>query len=166
MPDLQSMLTEAAGTLVGTYPDFAAKVCPAGGPVVKICYTTSDPAPDSGIFARYVNDPGGCTFNFNKDVEPYGSEGVLFLLTHEVTHHIQNINSGYFNKYKDVVNPPTNEDFICTRDLDTPEESMAEGNALFVAAPVIDANQACLTSSFQSQYPLHYDFAKNVMFAP
>ncbi len=163
-PDVQklkSLLTEAIARLVGEYPNFTQKVC-AGG-TVNLCYKPSVLQP--GIWG-YHEHGSTCDIDFGSQVTGYGSEGVLFLLTHEVTHHIQNIDPGSFSKFMDKVNPPQSEPYICTRGSDNPYESMAEASALFVAKPTIDKNAACLTTSFQSQYPKHYGFTKTVMFAP
>lgn len=163
-PDVQklkNLLTGAAGTLSGQYPNFAAKVCKSG--TINLCYNPNKVT--GGIFALHEHSQQ-CDIDFSNSVTSYGSEGVLFLLTHEVTHHIQKISPGYFTQYMDKVNPPISEKYICTRGLDDPYESMAEGDALLVAKPIIDKAAGCLTTSFQSQYPKHYNFAKNVMFTP
>ncbi len=158
--NLKNLLMGAIATLSGKYPDFSAKVCSAG--TVNLCYKPGDI--QSGIFARHVHT-GSCDIIFNTKVASYGNEGTLSLFTHEVTHHIQNIPSGggYVTKFMDKVFPV--EPSICYYGGNDPYESMAEGNALFVARPIIYEGNSCL-KNYQSQYPRHYDFAKNVMFAP
>ncbi len=172
-PNLQSMLTTAASTLSTEYPNFAAKVCPANGPKVKLCYTTTNPTPINpttgscvgATFGKDVEIKNGCTININKCVASYGDTGVLYLLTHEVTHHIQQINGHFQQLFAQSI--PASEMAICTYGGTNAAESMAEGDALFVANPVIYSNPCGVSkSNYASKYPFHYKFAKNVMFGP
>lgn len=156
--NLKSLLTGAASTLAGQYPNFAAKVC-AGG-TVNLCY---NPNAFNQSFFGYTPGSGACTIDFNIKSAAYGPAGVLFLLTHEVTHHIQNINGHYLVEFEDRVAPA--EPSVCSYGGPNSSESMAEGDALFVGKPTIDANGSCI-SNYQSQYPKHYNFAKDVMFGP
>lgn len=157
---LKELLRGAAGTLAGQYPDFAAKVCSAG--TVNLCYKPQ--VMDLGIFGWHEHG-GTCDIDFKNFPGGYTPDTILFLLTHEASHHIQDISPGYFSKYMDRVNPPLSEPYICTRGADDPYESMAEADALIVAPPTIDKNRGCLTRPFQQQYPKHYNFAKNCMFS-
>jgi hypothetical protein len=159
--NLKGLLKGAASTLSGSYPNFAKKAC-AGG-TINVCYNPSG-VPGGGIFA-FHNHGGTCDINFNLKLVPYGSEGALSLLTHEASHHIQDIKGGgsYMAKFTARVSIP--EPFICYYGGLNQYESMAEGNALFVARPVIYANNGCL-GNYQSQYPKHYEFARDVMFGP
>lgn len=158
-------LDAAAATLGGTYPNFAAKACAAGP--INLCYTTSNPSPvGSGlcagtIYARHIHNTASCDINFNQCGLHSGSDS-LFMLTHEVTHHIQTISPNYERLFEQ--NVPQTEWPLCTYSAtgSDPYESEAEGDALFVGKP---SWNGCV-SSFISQYPRHYQFAKNVMFGP
>jgi hypothetical protein len=156
--NLKSLLTGAASTLASQYPNFAQKACAAG--TVNLCY---NPGAFAAGFFGFHEHSSTCDIDFNIRSAAYGPEGVLFLLTHEATHHIQAIAGHYLVEFEDRVAPT--EPSVCTYGGSVSEESMAEGDALYVARPIIDANFACLTN-YQSQYPKHYNFAKSVMFAP
>lgn len=161
--NFKANLDSAAATLGGTYPNFAAKVCADG--TVNLCYTTKSPSPvgaglcNQTIYARHVHS-GSCDINFNQCGIRSQSDA-LFILTHESTHHIQNISGGFERQFEQQV--PKSEWPICTYGATAdPYESMAEGDALFVGKP---SWNSCVTN-YASQYPKHYLFAKNVMFAP
>jgi hypothetical protein len=156
--NLKSLLTGAASTLASQYPNFAQKTCAAG--TINLCY---NPGAFAAGFFGFHEHSSTCDIDFNIRSAAYGPEGVLFLLTHEATHHIQAIAGHYLVEFEDRVAPT--EPSVCTYGGSVSEESMAEGDALYVARPIIDANFACLTN-YQSQYPKHYNFAKSVMFAP
>ena len=65
------------------------------------------------------------------------------------------------SEFKDQVKEPLG---ICSyHNTDgNPDESMAEGDALFVGT---GSWVSCITN-YASQYPQHYQFAKKVMFGP
>lgn len=161
--NFKSNLDAAAATLSGSYPGFSQKAC-AGGEI-NMCYTTKSPNPiGSGglcnrtIYAIHAHS-GSCDINYNQCGLRSQSDA-LYILTHEVSHHIQNINGGLQRQFEQQV--PSSEWPICTySNTGNPYESMAEGNALFVGKP---SWSGCVTN-YQSQYPKHYQFAKNVMFA-
>ncbi len=161
--NFKSNLDAAAATLSGSHPGFSQKAC-AGGEI-NMCYTTKSPNPiGSGglcnrtIYAIHAHS-GSCDINYNQCGLRSQSDA-LYILTHEVSHHIQNINGGLQRQFEQQV--PSSEWPICTySNTGNPYESMAEGNALFVGKP---SWSGCVTN-YQSQYPKHYQFAKNVMFA-
>jgi len=163
--NLKANLNSAAATLASTYPNFAAKVCAAG--TINLCYTTQDPNPvgvgglcNGTIYARHIHTPD-CDINFNQCGLQSQSDA-LYILTHESTHHIQSINGSYQQKFDDQV--PQSEWALCSYGATSGDdaESMAEGDALFVGKP---SWSNCITN-YITQYPTHYLFAKNVMFAP
>lgn len=155
---LKNLLQGASSTIAGKYPNFSSKACKGG--TINICYRSS--LPWAGIFAFHAHD-ADCDLLFNNEVTRYGNTGALYLLVHELTHHIQNISGGYVSQYVSQVDPA--EPTICTYGGSDNYETMAEGNALFVAPPIILQNGACITN-YPSQYPRHYQFARDVMFAP
>lgn len=163
VPSIKSQYMSAASTIAGKYPNFAIKVCKAGA--VKLVYSTNDPAPGncSNIYGRNISNT---QINFNKCASQVGGQqGVLYILAHEVTHHIQYTNGYWFTLYKDKV-PPSEWD-ICTYGQGDASEQMAEADALFIANPVIYTNPCGVsTSNFRSKYPLNYNFVKNYMYAP
>lgn len=156
--NLKSLLTGAASTLASKYPNFAQKACADGA--VNLCYNPG--AFSSGVFGFHEHS-NTCDIDFNIRSAAYGQEGVLFLLTHEAAHHIQKIAPNYTVIFADTVAPT--EPSVCSYGGSVLEESMAEGTALYVAKPIIDTNGSCITN-YQSQYPRHYKFARDVMFGP
>lgn len=159
----QSNLTAAAAQLAGQYPNFAAKVC-AGGPI-NLCYTTSDPTPagsaglcNGAIYARHIHT-SGCDINFNQ-CGLRSTSDALYILTHEATHHLQDINPQTERDFEQ--NVPRSEWPICSYSATNgnPYESMAEGDALFVGKP---SWSSCVTN-YQTQYPRHYAFARDKIF--
>jgi len=163
--NFKANLDAAAATLGGTYPNFAAKAC-AGG-TVNLCYTTQSPSPigtgglcNEAIYARHDHS-SSCDINFNQCGLRSQSDA-LYILTHEVTHHIQTISGHYLQLFTEQV--PSSEWAICSyaATAGNEYESMAEGDALFVGT----ASWASCVSNYASQYPKHYQFAKSVMFAP
>ncbi len=162
--NFKANLDSASATLAGTYPNFAQKVC-AGGEI-NMCYTTKSPNPignglcNQTIYARHDHN-GSCDINYNQCGIRSQSDA-LYILTHEVSHHLQNINGGTVSQFKQQV--PTSEWAICSysNTVGNEYESMAEGNALYVGT----SSWVRCISNYASQYPKHYQFAKNVMFAP
>ena len=87
-------------------------------------------------------------------------ENSLFILTHEATHHIQKINGSWYSRYRE--SGADTELPICSYSgtVGNTYEGMAEGSGLYVAIP---AWGSCV-NPYQSKYPLHYQFARDVMF--
>jgi len=160
--NFKSNLDAAAAMLGSTYPNFAVKACAAG--TINLCYTTSNPSPvgnglcNGTIYARHIHT-SSCDINFNQCGIRNQSDA-LFMLTHEVTHHIQTIAPNYERLFEQQV--PRSEWPICTYGATNgdPYESQAEGDALFVEKP---SWNSC-ANNYASLYPKHYSFAKNCMF--
>ncbi|HJY98827.1 MAG TPA: hypothetical protein VJ227_03880 [Patescibacteria group bacterium] len=161
--DLKSLMTQAAATLVGQYPNFAQKACTAG--TVNICFNPG--AVDSSFYGWHEHGRNSiCDIDFNIGVLKTGPSGVLNLLTHEISHHISTISPGYLQQFKDRVYP--REPSVCTYGGTDAAESFAEGNALFVTMSNIyrGCSPPLTTETYRTRYPLHYNFAKDKIFGP
>ena len=160
----QANLTSALATLSGRYQGFMVKVCAQGKPV-KMCYTTSNPSPigdglcNNTIFAKHVH--GECDVNFNQCGIKSESDA-LFILTHELTHHVQKIDGPSTGLYVNTgaFNELAGKGFCSyTSTKDNEYEAMAEANGLFASIP----SWGRCFSNYKSFFPKNYMFAKKFM---
>lgn len=168
-PSGKSNLTNAATLLVSEFPGFMDKVCAEGKPI-NVCYTTSDPTPigsgglcDGSYYARHIHTDK-CDINFNQCGIKTEADA-SFLLTHELTHHIQNISGGggYLVEYENnAFNEVESKGGFCSypETRGSSEESQAESLGLFVSIP--PSWGTCVTN-YQSMYPLNYKYAQGFM---
>lgn len=163
---LRSNSEVAVGTLVSQYQGFMAKVC-SNNEEINLCYNPSQITPKYYAWHIHNSFKDNCDVYFNqKGVSNSGD--ALFLITHELTHHIQKINGsassqyfssgGYFElggrgfcTYEDTAGGP--------KDTSAQAESMAEANGLYASIP---SWGGCI-SNYASQYPKNYIFAQNFM---
>lgn len=163
---LRSNSEVAVGTLVSQYQGFMAKVC-SNNEEVNLCYNPSQIT--AGYYAWHIHNSfkDKCDVYFNQ--KGVGNSGdALFLITHELTHHIQKISGsstsqylssgGYFElggrgfcTYEDTAGGPSDDSAIA--------ESMAEANGLYASIP---SWGGCI-SNYATQYPKNYIFAQNFM---
>lgn len=157
-PENQRSNTEnAALELQAGYPSFMARVCSAGE--VNLCYKPS--VVSSGGWHVHHTNGDKCDIYFKGTVlsnEPNS----LFMLAHELSHHIQTIDGGAsISEYLQFGAP--NELPICSYPINgaekTSEEGMAEANGLYVSIP----SWGGCVGNFKSKYPLNYNFAKGFM---
>ena len=160
----QANLTSALATLSGRYQGFMVKVSAQGKPV-KMCYTTSNPSPigdglcNNTIFAKHVH--GECDVNFNQCGIKSESDA-LFILTHELTHHVQKIDGPSTGLYVNTgaFNELAGKGFCSyTSTKDNEYEAMAEANGLFASIP----SWGRCFSNYKSFFPKNYMFAKKFM---
>lgn len=150
---LEANLISAILRLTSQHPAFMAKVCRAGQ--VPLCYD-----PPSVTYWGYHVHRSDCDILF-------GSGGfnnvnnATFILAHEVSHHLDRINGFWFQAYVDSGAP--SEGQICSyRASYNEHEGFAEGNALYVQPPSYWGSYC--SGTYQSLYPLHYNFARDVIF--
>lgn len=162
-----STLDQATKELISRFPYFVDKVC-SGGKDLNLCYTTKDPSPmgtgglcNNAIYARHIHTDT-CDINFNQCSLDGSGADAIFLLTHELTHHVQKIDGNIINKYRNSGAP--SELPLCSYDATANDdyEGSAEANALYVAT----ASWAQCVSNFKNQYPKNYSFANDYMNNP
>jgi hypothetical protein len=149
---------EAITNLVQNHPTFSAKVCGRG--TVNLCY---DPgAMDPGYWGRHL-DTAECDIAFS-DGGLGSLQNALYILTHEVSHHLQDIQPSLQQAYEG--SNAVSELPLCSYGGKDPAEGFAEGNALYVSLPSFwsTPNYCGTTASFQQLYPEHYQFAKDKVF--
>lgn len=100
----------------------------------------------------------GCAFDTQ--------EKLMYVLTHELGHVIQNFNAGVYNEFLNQINPPVGEPYIPTYPLEfSKSEDFAENIAVYITYnkfvfPKINR----IFTQYPSSYPKHYLFAKDEIF--
>lgn len=159
-PGLARNATIALG-IISEYQGFTAKLCPKNEPV-NLCYKPS--RIDDGFYAWHVSNLYGdnCDVYFN-------SKGVgdprdaSFIITHELTHHIQSIKATETVKY--LISGGYSElsgNGFCTYSATkgSATEAMAEAAALYVnSTPSWDA----CAGNYNSKYPKNFSWAQKFM---
>ncbi|MFV1917095.1 MAG: hypothetical protein ACC618_01225, partial [Patescibacteria group bacterium] len=149
----KSNLLSAITRLVSQQPAFVAKVC-AGGEV-PLCYN-----PPAVSYWGYHVHGSSCDILFSAGGFR-NSNNATFILAHELSHHMDRINGTWFRAYLDSGAP--SEAPICSYIASYDDsEGFAEGNALYVQLPSYWSSQC--SGTYQSLYPLHYNFARGVIF--
>jgi len=160
---------DAGIAIMSQYFGFTAKACPNNKPI-NLCYKPSEI--NEGLYAWHIHheDSGDkCDVYFNSG--PFGSNrnenDAAFIITHELTHHVQRINFLQFGLY--MISGANNElrgQGICTysstvgNSIGQQQEAMAESAALYVnSKPSWDT---CATN-YSSKYPKSYNWAKKFM---
>lgn len=158
--DLRKNVEEAIAIVSG-YQGFTAKLCPQNKPVY-LCYKPS--AIDEDYYAWHVGNKNGdnCDIYFNS--KGIGSDkDASFMITHELTHHIQAINGSEQTRYESSggYSEVKSSGFCTYKDTaGSASESMAEAAALFVnSSPSWDS----CASNYKSKYPKNYIWAETFM---
>lgn len=152
--------------MLSQYQGFTAKLCPNNEPI-NLCYRPSEINP--GNYAWHVSNKYGdnCDIYFNS--KGIGSEkDALFMITHELTHHVQAISSEHELSYSvsGAWIPEIVSKGLCTYSatngvsLEAMREGMAEAAALYTnSSPSWDT----CASNYSSKYPRNYNWAKKFM---
>lgn len=144
---------EQAATTIAAHQDFASRVC--GGGDVNVCFDPSQIDPNHFAWHKHA---GSCDVVFNE--KGVGSErDATFLLTHEVTHHIQNLDSGSVRDYVNsgAYNEVANSGFCTYSDTKGSEtESMAEAAGLYLSIP----SWGGCAANYRSRYPRNFVWAQ------
>lgn len=151
----------ALGRMSSEFQGFMSKVC-AKNEEINICY---NPARiDPGYYAWHIHGGDG-----NKCDVYFNSKGVgndrdaMFLITHELTHHIQDINGSATLQYLASggwIPEVAGKGFCTYKDTkNSYTESMAEAAGLFASIP---SWGSCATN-YRSLYPRNYVFAQGFM---
>jgi hypothetical protein len=167
-------LEGAIGELISKFPGFVDQAC-NGRQSVKLCYTTKNPSPMGtgglcnsaiyGITSQVLDGENRCVVNFNQCGLDGDQKDAFFLLTHELSHHIQWRDGGnMINKYENAGGP--SELPLCTYSGTNGNnyEGSAEANALYATGGV--ASFSTCSTNFQSQYPRNYNYSKDYMSNP
>jgi len=158
--NLKSNSENALGKLSSKYQGFMAKVC-AKNEEINLCYNPPQISP--GYFAWHIHNAQGnkCDIYFNEKGLK-SDKDALFLITHELTHHIQNINSGSVEQYDNTGawSEISSRGFCTYSDTKgSITESMAEANGLYASVP----SWGSCASNYKNLYPKNYMFAKKFM---
>ncbi len=158
--NLESNADTALGILSGEYQGFMSKVC-SENEQIAICYNPS--RIDEGYYAWHIHGGDGnkCDVYFNeKGLQ--SEDDALFLITHELSHHVQDIYGGWRGEYENsgAWNEISSTGFCTYSDTRGSEtESMAEANGLYASIP----SWGSCASNYSSQYPKNYIFAEKFM---
>lgn len=163
-----STLENATQELTSRFPNFVDKAC-SEGKTVNLCYTTKDPSPigaglcNQTIYAIHKHTDN-CDINFNQCSLDGGPKDAFFLLTHELTHHVEDIDGSIINRYRNFGAP--NELPLCSYSGTNGDnsEGAAEANALYANGGT--AGFSTCSMNFVSQYPKNFMFAKDYMNNP
>jgi len=158
--NLRSNMETALSELVSGFTKFTDRAC-SGGTEINLCY--NPPRISSGYYAWHVHN----AYNDNCDVY-FNQKGVgsdrdaLFLMTHELTHHIQTIDGGSVTEYRasGAYSEVETQGFCTYQDTKgSITESMAEADGLYATIP---SWGGCVTD-YKNQYPKNFMFAKGFM---
>jgi len=159
---------DAGIAIMSQYFGFTAKACPDNKPI-NLCYKPSEI--NSGLYAWHIHNKNGdnCDVYFNSG--PFGSnrneKDAAFIITHELTHHVQRINFLQYGLY--MISGANNElkgQGLCTysstagNTIGQQQEAMAESAALYVNSR--PSWNTCATN-YSSKYPKSYNWAKKFM---
>ncbi len=155
--DKEAVLNQAIVTLRSTSPTYSALVCAGGN--IPICW-----GPTAGAWGYHFHD-ADCDITMDSQGDGLAnSNNALYILTHELGHHLSAISGGYFLQYLDSGAP--SELPLCSYSgtglpgEDGQQEGFAEAFALYIT-PYWPTK--CGGGSFQSFYPLHYGFVDDVL---
>jgi hypothetical protein len=156
---LRSNVEEAATAVTGAHAQWMNRVC-AGGEV-NLCYDPPQITP--GYYAWHVHDQfgDGCDVYFNE--KGVGTEhNAEFMITHELTHHIQHIDNATLQEYQDFgayAEVAVNGFCSYGATRGSVVESMAEACGLYASIP---SWVGCIPD-YASKYPMNYSFAQGFM---
>ncbi|MFZ3301475.1 MAG: hypothetical protein WA152_02030 [Microgenomates group bacterium] len=159
---------EAGLGILSQYQGFTAKACPKNE-TINLCYKPSEIDPD--LYAWHIHNKykDGCDVYFNDG--PFKSNrdelDAAFMITHELTHHIQRINASHFVGYLASGSAwELKGNGLCTYpatvgvSVEAQQEAMAEAAALQVnSSPSWDT---CATN-YQSLYPKNFIWSEGFM---
>lgn len=159
---------EAGLGILSQYQGFTAKACPRNE-TINLCYKPSEIDPD--LYAWHIHDryKDGCDVYFNDG--PFKSNrnelDAAFIITHELTHHIQRINASHFVGYLASGSAwELKGNGLCTYSatigvsVEAQQEAMAEAAALQVnSSPSWDT---CATN-YQGLYPKNFTWSEGFM---
>jgi hypothetical protein len=155
--NLRANLEAAVASLSGGHPGFIAKVC-SNNKEVNLCY--NPPQISEGYFAWHIHTDS-CDVVFNqKGLQ--SEKDALFLVTHELTHHIQKIVGGSVQEYLDSggFRELAGEGFCTYKDTaNDVYESMAEALGLYASIP----SWGGCAANYRTKYPRNYVFAEGFM---
>jgi hypothetical protein len=146
---------------ISKYQGFTAKLCPNNEPV-NLCYKPS--RIKEGYYAWHVSNSYGdnCDVYFNS--KGLGSPSdASFIITHELTHHIQSIKGIETTKYETSggFDEVRNGGFCTYEDTaGSKTESMAEAAALYVNST--PSWSAC-AGNYSTKYPRNFSWAQKFM---
>ena len=164
----KSTLEGATQKLTSEFPDFVEKACSERAEI-NLCYTTSDPSPVgtgglcNGAIYGFHSHSQECDILFNQCGLSNDSDA-LFLLTHELSHHVQKFDGDMINRYENF--GADDELPLCSYSgtNGSLEEGSAEANALYANGGT--ASFSTCSMNFRSQYPNNYNFANDYMNNP
>jgi hypothetical protein len=155
--DYRAQMLSAAANVASQHPSFLAKVC-AGGDV-PLCYNSTP----SSYWGWHIHGGlgNGCDVIFYSGAFTSQTDSE-FILSHEVSHHLETINPSLYATYLDSANV-INELPMCSYTATTdPIEGFAEMDGLYVHLPSYWGFRC--NGSFQDLYPNHYQFAQDHVF--
>lgn len=150
--DYLSNIQSAITRLATQHPAYIAKVC-ANGQMIPICS-----APPYGSYWGEHVHGADCDIY----IRPNGlrsASDATYILAHELGHHLSSIDGRWVSSYLD--SGATSELPLCTYGSGV-SEGFAEGIALYVQTPSYYSD-VCF-GSYQTLYPLHYNFIQNTIF--
>ena len=165
----RNITEQAIIKLASEHPAYTNKICEAG--TITLGYDIEY----NGTHLRYcgwhIHDAAGST---GVDIILANNFGCLenadyaeFLLAHETSHHLTWINYGLYQQFLDdpVVQ---SEPHLCTYPVQPPPDSedFAEMDGLYANDNIgsVSSRYNCLTGGFRASYPLHWDFARRIIF--
>lgn len=155
--NLRANLEAAVASLSSEYPGFVAKVC-SNNKEVNLCY--NPPQISEGYYAWHIHTDS-CDVLFNqKGIQ--SEKDALFLVTHELTHHIQKIVGGSVQEYSDSggFTELSGLGFCTYKDTaGDVYESMAEAAGLYASIP----SWGGCVANYRTMYPRNYVWAERFM---
>ena len=153
-----SMFNSGMFKIVRDWPMFVAKTCPAAGGDVYIGYGGDNP-----YYWGWHLHQG--TVDFILYEAPLSSlVRTEFVMIHELGHHIQSVNSDYYQQFLDY---PGIKWPICTyKATSDPVEAFPETLGLYGSGRVLNDSLGCggVSGTFKDNYPTNWEFADKIIF--
>jgi len=159
----------AITTLVSRYPNFSRKACSGGD--IPICYGGASP---DGRWGDHNGHGSSCDIKLytNNDGTPNNYTDVLYVLTHEIGHHISHVAPAYFLQYRSYAGI-AGELPLCNNTVSTDPPQVfgfCDSSALYISGLSMSRFRNCsnqgITGPFPNVYPRHASFVQNVMLVP
>lgn len=155
--NLRANLEAAVASLPGEFPGFMAKVC-SNNKTVNLCY--NPPQIDPDFYAWHIHTDS-CDVVFNQN-GVQNEHDAKFMVTHELSHHIQRLMGGNIQEYSDSGGfSELRGNGICSYEATVNDEfeAMAEALGLYAAIP----SWGGCAANYRTKYPRNYVFAEGFM---
>jgi len=153
-----SIFNSSMFKIVEDWPSFVAKTCPAAGGIVYIGYGGDDPY----YWGWHLHQAAVDFILYEAPLNSFVR--TEFIMIHELGHHIQSVNSDYYQQFLDW---PGIKWPICTYTATSdPIEAFPETLGLYGSGRALNDSLDCrgVSGTFKDNYPANWEFADKIIF--